>query len=105
MRPLLGTAELESFRRAHPGWRLEQGELRRTFEFSSFAESMKFVIEVGAVAERENHHPDIDIRYRRVTLALLTYDSDGVTQRDVELAEMMESIWAGFRDGRRAGGT
>jgi 4a-hydroxytetrahydrobiopterin dehydratase len=96
MRPRerLSTTDVEAFLKAHSGWRLEQGELRKTFEFKSFAESMRFVNQVGAIAEREDHHPDIDIRYRRVTISLVTYDLDGISRRDTEIAELIDQLRA-----------
>lgn len=95
-RPRLEPADVTSFLQAHRGWRLEQGELRKTYEFGSFRDSLRFVNEVGMLAERENHHPDIDLRYRRVTIALVTYDSDGITRRDTELAEKIDALKAEF---------
>ena len=46
----------------------------------------------GRLAEEQNHHPDIDIRYNRVTLALVTHDSGGITQLDIELARAIDAI-------------
>lgn len=88
----LSLTEVEAFVRSHPGWRLEQGELRRTYEFRSFAESMRFVNEIAEMAERENHHPDFDVRYKRVTVALLTYDADGITAHDTAMAEQLDAL-------------
>jgi 4a-hydroxytetrahydrobiopterin dehydratase len=99
-RQRLSAQEVDAFLKAHSGWRLEQGELRRTFELGSFAESMRLVGEVAALAEREDHHPDIDIRYKRVTLALITYDRDGLTGRDTELAALIDELWTRFSSRR-----
>ena len=70
-----------------PGWERQGDEIRRTFVFSDFKASLAFVNRVGALAEAMDHHPDIDIRYSRVTLALTTHDAGGLTARDFELAE------------------
>lgn len=71
---------------ALPGWERRGDEIRRTFAFADFKEALAFVNRVGALAEQLDHHPDIDIRYSRVTLALTTHDAGGLTARDFELA-------------------
>jgi len=93
---LLSDAEVAAFLQAHPGWREEQGELRRTYEFASFKQSVQFVNEVAALAEREKHHPDIDLHYRHITIALITFDMDGITNRDAEMAVKIEALKASF---------
>jgi 4a-hydroxytetrahydrobiopterin dehydratase len=67
-------------------WRERDAALEREFEFASFPEAIAFVDRVAELAERENHHPDIDIRYRRVTVRWSTHSAGGVTERDVDLA-------------------
>ena len=69
-----------------PGWQIESGELVRTFLFKDFRASLAFVNKVGDVAENAGHHPDIDIRYNKVRLALVTHDAGGITQKDFDLA-------------------
>jgi 4a-hydroxytetrahydrobiopterin dehydratase len=68
------------------GWREEEGALVREFELESFPAAIAFVSCVAEFAERENHHPDIDIRYRRVTLRWSTHSAGGITDRDREMA-------------------
>ena len=68
------------------GWREEDGALVREFELASFADAIEFVRRLAELAERENHHPDIDIRYRRVLVRWSTHTAGGVTERDRELA-------------------
>jgi len=75
-------AKLESL----PAWRLEAGELVRQFQFEDFLGAMRFVNAVAKLAESAGHHPDIDIRYNRVRLALVTHDAGGMTAKDFELA-------------------
>ena len=70
-----------------PGWERRGNEIRRTWTFADFASSMAFVDKVAALAEAADHHPDIDIRYSKVTLALSTHDAGGLTARDFDLAE------------------
>ena len=62
------------------------GELSRTFEKPTFVDAIAFVRQVAELAEAQQHHPDIDIRYRKVTLKLVTHDAGGLTWRDTKLA-------------------
>lgn len=74
------------------GWKIEGGELVKTFEFKDFVTSLSFVNRVGALAEKAGHHPDIDIRYNRVRLALVTHDAGGLTAKDFDLATEAEKV-------------
>lgn len=69
------------------GWTDIDGALERTFELPSFAEALAFVNRIGELAESEDHHPDITISYRKVTLRWWTHTAGGITDRDRELAE------------------
>ncbi|MGA7343339.1 MAG: 4a-hydroxytetrahydrobiopterin dehydratase [Terracidiphilus sp.] len=69
-----------------PGWQIEAGELVRTFQFKDFREALGFVNRIGEAAEAAGHHPDIDIRYNRVRLSLVTHDAGGLTAKDFDLA-------------------
>ena len=75
-----------------PGWHLEDGKVLRDFTFEDFAQALLFTNRVGALAERENHHPDIDIRYNRVRLAWWTHDAGGITRRDLRLAGLVDVL-------------
>lgn len=68
------------------GWREDEGALQREFELESFPAAIEFVRRLADLAERENHHPDIDIRYRKVTVRWSTHSAGGVTDRDRDLA-------------------
>jgi len=70
-----------------PRWERRGNEIRRTWSFADFESSMAFVNKVAALAQAADHHPDIDIRYSKVTLALSTHDAGGLTARDFDLAE------------------
>jgi 4a-hydroxytetrahydrobiopterin dehydratase len=74
------------------GYALVKGALQREHEFRDFADALAFVNRVGALAERENHHPDIEIHWSRVTLRWWTHVKDAVTERDYELAEKSNSV-------------
>jgi 4a-hydroxytetrahydrobiopterin dehydratase len=82
----LSSAEITQGLVAIPDWHLENGTLARTFSFMDFREAMSFVNSVAAVAERAGHHPDIDIRYNKVQLALSSHDAGGITDKDFSLA-------------------
>jgi 4a-hydroxytetrahydrobiopterin dehydratase len=75
-----------------PQWQVEQGELVRTFAFRDFRAALAFVNAVGECAERAGHHPDIDIRYNRVRLALVTHDAGGLTEKDFALAAEADKV-------------
>jgi len=68
------------------GWEEVEGALQREFRFNDFADAVDFVNRVAEVAERANHHPEIIIRWNRVTLRWLTHTAGAVTARDIELA-------------------
>lgn len=68
-------------------WEERDGALVRELEFPSFAEAIAFVNRLAELAESENHHPDVDIRFRRVTVRWSTHSAGGITERDRELAE------------------
>jgi 4a-hydroxytetrahydrobiopterin dehydratase len=70
-------------------WRLEAGALVRDWKFRDFAEAMTFVNQVASVAEEAGHHPDVDIRYNRVRLALTTHDAGGITNLDIDMAKLI----------------
>ena len=74
------------------GWEERDGALERTFEFPSFPDAIAFVNRVADVAEAENHHPDVDIRYRTVTVRWTTHSEGGVTERDHRLAQRTSQL-------------
>ena len=74
-----------------PEWEIVNGELVRTFQFKDFRAALGLVNRVGELAEGAAHHPDIDIRYNRVRLALVTHDAGGLTGKDFDLAARADS--------------
>jgi 4a-hydroxytetrahydrobiopterin dehydratase len=76
--------------RATPGWERAGAEIRRIYRFGDFREALAFVNRVGGLAEAAGHHPDIDIRYATVTLALTTHDAGGLTGKDFDLARAID---------------
>ncbi|WP_027417294.1 4a-hydroxytetrahydrobiopterin dehydratase [Aneurinibacillus terranovensis] len=75
-----------------PGWYLKNGAIERLVSFASFREALEFVNRVGEYSEAANHHPDIDIRYNNVRLALTTHDVRGLTGKDFALAQRINQI-------------
>ena len=82
----MSEAEIQAGLEAVPQWNEVGGELQRTFQFDGFIESMAFVNKVAGMAETDQHHPDILIRYNKVTLTVSTHDAGGITSKDFELA-------------------
>ncbi len=75
-------------------WREQDDALVREFELPSFRDAIDFVCRLAELAEAENHHPDLDIRYRRVTVRWTTHSAGGVTDRDRRLAERTSALAA-----------
>ena len=73
-----------------PGWSRRGDVLTRTYQFRNFAEAMNFVNRVADEAESADHHPDIDIRYSKVTLSLSTHSAGGITENDLRLAKAID---------------
>jgi 4a-hydroxytetrahydrobiopterin dehydratase len=78
--------------RSLPRWKLEGKEIVRRYEFPDFAAAMLFVNQVAEQAEKAGHHPDIDIRYNKVRLALVSHDKGGLTKRDMAMAKTIDSL-------------
>ncbi|BBZ77242.1 putative pterin-4-alpha-carbinolamine dehydratase [Mycolicibacterium anyangense] len=74
------------------GWERRDGALRRSVTFGSFLDGIEAVRRAAEHAERRDHHPDIDIRWRTVTFALVTHSEGGITEKDVELARELNEI-------------
>lgn len=74
-----------------PGWALTNGLLTKTFEMPSFPDAIALVNGAAELAEAQGHHPDMDIRYNKVTFALVTHDQGGITDKDVQLARGIEA--------------
>ena len=94
MKEALNSAEIEEVLKSHSAWKLEGGKLVRVWTFKDFVEAMKFVNRLAAVAEAAGHHPDIDVRYNRVVLGLVSHDAGGITARDVAMASRIEKEFA-----------
>ena len=77
-----------------PGWERDGDEIVKTFALPTFPEAITFVTRIADRAEAANHHPDIDIRWRKVRVALTTHDAGGLSDLDFELAAQIEGCAA-----------
>ena len=92
MMAILSGKELEQAISTLSGWRLENGELVQERTFADFPKAILFVNQVAPLAEAAGHHPDIDIRYNRVRLALVSHDAGGITEQDISMAKRISAI-------------
>ncbi len=88
---ILSEHELQTALADLPDWRIADGALTKTFTLPGFREAIALVNGAAERAEVVGHHPDIDIRYNKVTFALVTHDQGGITAKDVDLARDIES--------------
>lgn len=91
---MLNSSEIEKKLEALEGWKAERKFISKTFEFGAFMQGIEFVDKVARVAEEQEHHPDIQIRYATVKLLLQTHSEGGVTDWDFELAKAIEAMIA-----------
>ncbi|HEX5322681.1 MAG TPA: 4a-hydroxytetrahydrobiopterin dehydratase [Capsulimonadaceae bacterium] len=88
----LSSEQIQDHLQKLPGWVVDDVTLRKTYKFPSFAKSMEFVNQLAQMAESVQHHPDIDIRYDRVSLGLSTHDSGGITAADIEMVASADDL-------------
>jgi 4a-hydroxytetrahydrobiopterin dehydratase len=91
MRQKLSDLEIQRALGGLAGWSRRADSLVKTFTFTRFSDGISFVGRVAKVADEMDHHPDIDIRYTKVTMSLSTHDAGGITQSDLGLAQKIES--------------
>lgn len=89
--------ELHELLRELPEWGIEEGKLVRFWTLADFIEAMAFVNHIAQLAEQAGHHPDIDIRYNTVKLALVSHDAGGITARDARMARKLSDLPAAPR--------
>jgi len=87
----LSDSEIEQALVRLPGWAREGDEISRWYELPSFRAAIDFVEGIADLAEAADHHPDLDIRYRRVRVVLSTHDAGGITRKDIDLATQIEA--------------
>ena len=89
---LLTAPQIKSRMASIPGWSRSGKSIHRLFVFKGFMGSIAFVRKVAAAAEARDHHPDIDIRWNKVTLTLTTHDAGGLTKKDFDLAKKFDQL-------------
>jgi 4a-hydroxytetrahydrobiopterin dehydratase len=82
------TAQLKTLK----DWKRKGTEITKLFEHENFTRAMGFVTSVALLAEKANHHPDIDIRWNKVTLSLSTHSAGGLTEKDFQLAREIDGL-------------
>jgi 4a-hydroxytetrahydrobiopterin dehydratase len=87
-------SETDAIARLHAltGWTRVNNSIQKTFQLPDFPAAILFVAAVGQLAQAADHHPDIDIRYRKVTLSLSTHSAGGLTAKDFDLADKIEAL-------------
>ncbi|MBV9468145.1 MAG: 4a-hydroxytetrahydrobiopterin dehydratase [Abitibacteriaceae bacterium] len=88
--PKLTQPEVDTALQTLSGWSQTGEEIQKQFQFADFKQAMEFVNRVADAAEAADHHPDIDIRYNKVKIALSTHSEGGITQKDIDLARQIE---------------
>src|SRR5687768_12480639 len=91
---LLTPEEISKAVKALDGWTLEGKTIKKQFTFQDFPEAVLFVSALVPGAEEADHHPDIEIHYKRVILSYTTHDSGGLTEKDFDGAAMAEEVSA-----------
>lgn len=84
--------KLKSFQ----GWGYVNGMIQKTYSFVDFMKSVEFLNQLSVVAESEHHHPDVMIKYSKVTISYMTHDEDGVTDKDFNMATKTDQIAINF---------
>jgi 4a-hydroxytetrahydrobiopterin dehydratase len=79
-----------------PNWSKRAQKILRTFKFEGFLKSIDFVNRIARKAQESNHHPDIDIRFNKVTLKLTTHDEGGLTEKDFFLARQCDEVFSKY---------
>ncbi len=92
MEPMNNEEIRQQLEHIHSDWRLDGEKLHRTFIFSDFIEAFGFMTRAAIHAEKMNHHPEWSNVYKRVEVFLVTHEAGGITQRDFELAAIMDTL-------------
>ncbi len=90
--PVLSDIEIQRALGQLPGWSRRAMIITKTYTMPTFPAGITFVTRIADAAEAAQHHPDIDIRYTKITIALSTHDAGGLTQKDIDLAGVIEAI-------------
>ncbi|MBM3813072.1 MAG: 4a-hydroxytetrahydrobiopterin dehydratase [Acidimicrobiia bacterium] len=88
----LTNQEMEQSLAGLPGWTVVEGKLHREYKFADFVHAFGFMATAAVAIEARNHHPEWSNVWNRVTVDLTTHDAGGITQKDVDLAVMLEKL-------------
>ena len=88
----LSESEIREALAATPEWSEVSGAIQRTYDFTDFVQAMRFVNRVAEYAEKVQHHPDILVRYNKVTISVSTHDAGGITEKDFALARAVDGM-------------
>jgi 4a-hydroxytetrahydrobiopterin dehydratase len=94
--PALTSKQISLHLKDVPNWSKRAQTIVRTFKFEGFLKSIDFVNRIARKAQKINHHPDIDIRFDKVTLTLTTHDEGGITEKDFSMARQSDEVFARF---------
>jgi len=94
--PALTTKQVRLQLKTIPNWSERGQTILRIYKFEGFLQSIDFVNRVARKAQKINHHPDIDIRFNKVTLKLSTHDEGGITKKDFSLARQCDEVSAKY---------
>ncbi len=92
MATLVPNSDIKTLMKRVPEWETDQKSIDRVFEFDDFSQAIDFVNAVAEIAEEEDHHPDIDIRWNKVRLSLSTHSEGGLTELDFQLARKIDTL-------------
>jgi 4a-hydroxytetrahydrobiopterin dehydratase len=92
--PALTVKQVSLHLRAVPSWSKRAQTIHRTYKFAGFLKGIRFVNRIARKAQKLNHHPDIDIRFDKVTLKLTTHDEGGITEKDFSVARQCDEFFA-----------
>ena len=81
---------IQEWLEVHPGWNRKSNALIKEYRLASFRDSIVFVNRIAGLADAADHHPDIDVRFNRVLIALSTHDAGGITAVDLKMAEALD---------------
>jgi 4a-hydroxytetrahydrobiopterin dehydratase len=73
-------------------WKFIENAIEKKFQFKDFAKALSFIVQVGLLAEKMNHHPELYNVYNKVTIRLSTHDAKGVTNKDIDLAKAIDQV-------------
>jgi 4a-hydroxytetrahydrobiopterin dehydratase len=93
MADLLNSQDIKDWLKKLPEWELEKKHIERTFEFDDFSQAIDFVNSIAEIAEEEDHHPEMDIRYNKVRVQLSTHAEGGLTDMDFEVAQKVDNLF------------